>query len=250
MSLEDGLLIRRVIRLAREWKSLFALDRISRAVFLGAFSGFPSTSPIELFIIAVGLEDPTLLGFIVSQTLQRPWVFAWSDMDCICQICDGASREWASKLTHTHHYHFGCWSLQQYESIPPHIVYLLGGMIGLSNNINYCTIGRKLKTRLLRARESNSIQFWADLVLLDNFDIPHCRGREERTGYVDGKDRRGAGAEDFSFEEKWTIRDTLPEPNDVQASVFDHNSTETDLAMASSDGVVFKINPTILANAS
>ena len=138
-------------------------------------------------------------------------------------------------------------------------------MIGLSNNINYCTIGRKLKTRLIRAREFSSIYLssyysscdsdgpcntWADLVLLDNFDIPHCRGRKERTEYVEEKDRRGAEAEDFSFEEKWTIQDPRPAPNDVEASVFDHNSTEMDLAMVSSDGVVFKINPNILANAS
>ena len=142
-------------------------------------------------------------------------------MNCICQYCDGASRECRSDLTHTHHYHFGCWSLEQYESIPPHIVYLLGGMIGLSNNINYCAIGRKLKSKLIRARESISIYHpsynsscnsdgpcntWADLVLLDNFDIPHCRGREERTEYVDEKDRRGAGAEDFSLKRSGRFR--------------------------------------------
>jgi hypothetical protein len=143
-----------MIRLARSWKSLLALDRISIEVFLGALSGFTSTSPTNLFIIAVGLEDPTLLGFVVSQTGQRSWVFAWSDMDCICQNWDGASRDLQSKLTHTHHYHFGCWTLEQYESIPPHIVYLLTGMIGSANEINHCTIGRKLKTKLLRARES------------------------------------------------------------------------------------------------
>jgi hypothetical protein len=155
MNLNDGLLNRRVIRLARHWKSLPALDRISREVFLGALSGFPQANPPTLFITAVGLQDPTLLGFIVSQTGQLPWVYAWSDRDRKYFTESGTVRYHSSEVAHQHHYNFGCWPLEHYTSIPPHVVYATSELIGTTDEeVDYGLVGRELRTTLLQARES------------------------------------------------------------------------------------------------
>jgi hypothetical protein len=152
--LKDGLLIRRVIQLARLWKSLSALDKISREVFLAAFSGLTSISFTALFIIAVGLEDPTLLGFIVAQTEQRQWVFAWSDMNCFCLNSVASLREERSEVDRQHHYDFGCWPLEHYQSIPPHIIHTLLVLHDVSAKaVNYSRMGRQLRSKLLQTRE-------------------------------------------------------------------------------------------------
>jgi len=155
MNLNNGLLNRRVIRLARDWKSLLALDRISKDVFLGALSGFSQANPPTLFITAVGLQDPTLLGFIVSQTGQLPWVYAWSDRDRKYFTERGTVMYHRSEVAHQHHYNFGCWPLEHYNSIPPHVVYATSELIGTTDEeVDYRSVGRELKARLLQARES------------------------------------------------------------------------------------------------
>lgn len=146
LTLEDGLLNRRVIRLARQWKSLLALDRISRGVFLIALGGFIHAPLTSLFITAVGLEDSTLLGFIVSQTGRQPRSIAWSEtIDNRCSP-RGSKSMCGSSYSPSTYYRFGCWPLEEYLSIPPHIVYAMACLIAKSND--YPAIGKDLKDRL------------------------------------------------------------------------------------------------------
>lgn len=126
VNLDDGLLNRRVIRLARKWESLIVLDRMAKEILLLAISDVTLEPRTSWFITAVGLEDPALLGIIIAKTGQHRWTTKkWSDIDYVCEgLCHEAlSLDATSGAPYL--YEFGCWSLEEYLSIPPTVIWCL-----------------------------------------------------------------------------------------------------------------------------
>jgi hypothetical protein len=126
--MEDGLLNRRVIRLARKWESLIVLDRMAKEILLLALSNVtlpnvnlePRTS---WFITAVGLEDPALLELIVAKTGERRWNTKWSNIDYVCDGLINVAPELNANSGAPFLYELGCWSLEEYLSIPPAVIW-------------------------------------------------------------------------------------------------------------------------------
>lgn len=124
VNLDDGILNRRVIRLARHWECLYVLDRMAREILLRTMSDTTSKPRTSLFITAVGLEDPTLLGTIVAKTGSRRWPSTWNNMEYICGGMTEIEKKRRNPLTPLH-YDFGCWSLEEYLLIPPTVIWTL-----------------------------------------------------------------------------------------------------------------------------
>jgi len=72
----------------------------------------------------------------------------------------------------------------------------------------------------------------------------------DRIRHIQQYDRLGAGAEDFLFEERWWSQDIQSLPTEIQASVFTHDSTNSDVIMVCSDGPLVGTLSHILAKAS
>jgi hypothetical protein len=119
VNLDDGLLNRRVIRLARKWESLIVLDRMAKDILLLALSDVTLEPRTSWFITAVGLEDPVLLGTIIAKTGQRRWNTNWSNMDYTCDGLIGVAHDLDATSGAPFLYEFGCWPLEEYLSIPP-----------------------------------------------------------------------------------------------------------------------------------
>lgn len=72
----------------------------------------------------------------------------------------------------------------------------------------------------------------------------------DRIRHIQQYDRLGAGAEDFLFEESWWSQEIQSRPTEIQASAFDHDSTDSDVRMVCSDGALVRTHSHILAKAS
>jgi hypothetical protein len=102
------------------------------------------------------------------QTEQRQWVFAWSDMNCVCLNSIASMREERSEVERQHHYDFGCWPLEHYQSIPPHIIHTMLILTDASAKaVNYSSKGRQLRMKLLQTREST----WVCGNIADDFQM-------------------------------------------------------------------------------
>lgn len=154
----DGLLYRRVIRLAREWKCLYILDRISKEVsaLVHARKVDGPTSVRSLFIIAVGLEDPVVLANIVVKSRYLSCDSAWTG---IPYTCEGSVI--ASPMSLPTYLAFGCWSLEEYQSIPPTVIWTLGiakKYNTLGREVVDHTIGRAYEAELCFACKSGGVE--------------------------------------------------------------------------------------------
>ena len=118
VDLDDGLLDRRVIRLARKWECLYALDRIGKEILLRTITDTSREPNTSLFITAVGLEDPALLGAIVAKTGHRRWPAECHEMDYICDGIPEATNASNMGIGTPFLYNFGCWSEEEFTSIP------------------------------------------------------------------------------------------------------------------------------------
>jgi len=158
--LNDGLLNRRVIRLARYWKCRSVLVRIAKEILLLSASTTPGPS---LFITAVGLEDLRLLGEIAAKTGYRRWNTRWSRMDYIAGGLAGDNKEHSRVMNPTYHYDFGCWSLEQYLSIPPSVIKAVDiarAAGAWSDQVDWDKVGRELVSLFYKARESTFMLFY------------------------------------------------------------------------------------------
>ena len=126
VNLDDGLLNRRVIRLARKWESLIVLDRMAKEILLLAISDVTPEPRTSWFITAVGLEDPALLGIIVAKTGTRRWNAKWSNIDYVCDGLSDAAPHLDAISGAPFLYELGCWSLEEYLSIPPAVIWCFG----------------------------------------------------------------------------------------------------------------------------
>jgi hypothetical protein len=159
--LNDGLLNRRVIRLARYWKCRSVLVRIAKEILLLSASTTQNPEP-ALFITAVGLEDPRLLGEIVARTGYRRWSSKWCNMDYVPGGLAGSDKEHSRIMNPTYHYDFGCWSLDQYFSIPPFVIKAMeiARTAGAwSGQVDWDRVGRELVSLLYKARKSTLYSF-------------------------------------------------------------------------------------------
>jgi len=125
INLDNGLLNRRVICLARKWESLVVLDQMAKEILLLAISDVTLEPRASWFITAVGLEVPALLGIIIAKTGQHPWTTKRGDID---YVCEGLNHE-ALALNATsgafYLHEVECWSLEEYLSIPPTVIWCL-----------------------------------------------------------------------------------------------------------------------------
>ena len=257
--LNGGLLNRRVIRLARYWKCRSVLVRIAKEILLLP----PSTPEPSLFITAVGLEDLRLLGEIVAKTGYRRWNTRWSRMDYIAGGLAGDNKEHSRIMNPTYHYDFGCWSLDQYLSIPPSVIKAveIARVAGAwSDQVDWDRVGRELVSLLYKARESTCMlccdsaelfpdgssnnwteSTWPPKLYLSQFQK------------VDARSHQGSGeGNDDTFEEKWWTQDSPCEPptNDFIIPSPKHHDSTADMVMKSSDGISFRVSSAVLSKTS
>ena len=160
--LNDGLMNRRVIRLARYWKCRSVLVRLAKEILLLSPSTTSNPEP-ALFVTAVGLEDPRLIGVMVAKTGYRRWNTKWCGMDYIAGGLAGDNKEHSRVMNPTYHYDFGCWSLEQYLSIPPSVIKAVDiarAAGAWSDQVDWDKVGRELVSLFYKARESTFMLFY------------------------------------------------------------------------------------------
>lgn len=156
VDLDDGLLNRRVIRLAREWKCLYVLDRMLTGLQISTHPDIEldEDSARSVVITSVGLEDPVLLGTVVAKSAHLLCDPAWNDMDYICKGIISASLPYNNGAQRPACLDFGCWSLEEYQSIPPTVIWALG-IAKRGHETNSFQAGRAFEAQLCFACKSN-----------------------------------------------------------------------------------------------
>jgi len=264
--LSQALLYRDVIRLARKWQSLPALESLYNAIHVALLDGHANTPPIHLFVIAVGLEDSTLLKRVVVNSTPLRWDHRWNELDYVCEgISNGSSRD------HGYPGIFDCgaWPLDHYLSVPPTVIWCLLRARDSDPATNWTevdleAVGDQFEG-LLRYRcecnFQNIVNTWFLLTSLDERGKPGNVPRN-LSRFMLQRDRRWPLEVNFAypFVETW-ITDADVEVKDCSTSqkgsinpsltdVSVHDYNDADVTLISSDDVMFKAHTSTLGRAS
>jgi len=117
-----------VIRLARKWNCLYALEVLYNAVKLSVTNRQSTKPPDYLFIIAVGLEDALILKMVVSECSAQRWDRTWIDLDYVAEGIPShyiTSDDPQNSIMFPRAFEFGAWDLDHYLTIPPPIIWCM-----------------------------------------------------------------------------------------------------------------------------
>jgi hypothetical protein len=155
--LSQALVYRNVIRLARQWKCLHALESLFTAVHQSINTGRYKSPPDYLFIIAVGLEDAPLLVTIVAKCSSPRWDRTWNDLDYVCHgisSVHGTKGRGQDKSPSQNRdvyprvFALGAWSLEHYLSIPTPISWYLFNAQRTKSKTNWEFVADTFKSML------------------------------------------------------------------------------------------------------
>lgn len=124
--LSQAVVYHHVIRLARKWHCLYALEALYNAVKLAITNRGFTKPPDYLFIIAVGLEDTSLLKMVISECSTQRWDHTWIDLD---YVAEGIPSQYSTpggpgdRGIFPRAFEFGAWTLEHYLTIPLPIIW-------------------------------------------------------------------------------------------------------------------------------
>jgi hypothetical protein len=182
-----------------------------------------------------------------------------------CGGLAGSHEEYSKMMNPTYHYDFGCWSLDQYLSIPPSVIKAveIARIAGAwSGQVDWDRVGRELVSLLYKARESTSMLLYdsADLFLdgpsnnwSDSTWPPKLYLPQHQNAQAKAHRHQGISKEtESAFEKQWWTQDPPydPPPNNAIISSQKHNDTAADMVMKSSNGLSFRVSSEALSKAS
>jgi len=266
--LSQAVIYHHVIRLARKWHCVYALEILYNAVKLSVADRGFTNPPDYLFIIAVGLEDTSLLKLVISECSTQTWDHTWTDLDY-------EAKGLPDRCFTLHHpqysilfpraFEFGAWTLDHYLTIPPHIIWCMLRARRASQGNDWHTNVHWLTRYISRLCEFDSatcVVDGANRTVVDTRKIGVGPRTLSELAALRQQYKPYPRAElSFSFEETWreTVESELDTPRSrIEKFAFysrptlstRHHYDDGDIVIVSSDNVSFRVDSIILRRAS